>query len=138
MTEPEWLAGSPIGKMLGFLDEQGVPERKRRLFMVACCQRVRHLLADARLVRALGGLKASADEKLPPDDHRELTGAARQAVTEIEAPLHDADGMLWPNDFSSAACAVLCDLAPSDQAGGGVGSMHAAGSVSFHVEEALG
>lgn len=108
MTEQEWLARSHAGKMLYLLSEQGGRERKLRLFTFACCERVRHLLSDPRLVRALDGLLAYADGRLDPAGLRELADEARQAVREIEAPLRGLDGMLRYNDICSAASAVLC------------------------------
>jgi hypothetical protein len=54
MTEAEWAACSEPLKLLSFLTERVRSERKRRLFAVACCGRIRHLLTDngSRAVRA--------------------------------------------------------------------------------------
>jgi hypothetical protein len=45
MTEPEWLDSTDGGSKLEFLHGQP-SERKRRLFAVACCRRIGHLLTQ--------------------------------------------------------------------------------------------
>jgi len=47
MTEAEWNACNDPKPMLGFLRGRG-NDRKLRLFAVACCRRVWHLLDDPR------------------------------------------------------------------------------------------
>ncbi len=59
MTEAEWLVCTEPHKMLDYLQGKA-SERKLRLFAVACCRRVGHLLTDERLrgvivVAAMGG-----------------------------------------------------------------------------------
>lgn len=46
MTEAEWLACSDPLRMLAFLSEAGKSVRKARLFLVACCARIEHLLSE--------------------------------------------------------------------------------------------
>jgi hypothetical protein len=45
MTETAWLSCSELGPMLRFLDERA-SMRKMRLFTIACCHRVEHLMTD--------------------------------------------------------------------------------------------
>ncbi len=66
MTEAEWLASKDPRMMLWGL--RGLTNlrnrrngRKLRLFAVACCQRIRHLLAEADAVRALDLAEEYAD-----------------------------------------------------------------------------
>ncbi len=54
MDEHAWLTGTDPQAMLSFLRDSGeLSERRARLFAVACCRRVRHLLADERSQRAV-------------------------------------------------------------------------------------
>lgn len=52
MTEAEWLVSDDVTTMLTFLEGK-VDARKLRLFGVACCNRVWHLMTDARSRKAV-------------------------------------------------------------------------------------
>ena len=45
MTESDWNRTTDPQAMLAFLRERGASERKLRLFAVACCRKLGHLLA---------------------------------------------------------------------------------------------
>jgi hypothetical protein len=123
MTEREWLAQPRVGTMLYFLSEGDGRERQLRLFTLACCNRVRHLVSEARLLRALDALEACADGRLAPAWLQEHADEANQALHDIQVALSGPDGVLHSNGVSSAACAVLWAVHPDyerkDRHGGG-------------------
>jgi hypothetical protein len=61
MTEAEWLAGTDPQKMLTFFVVCQESDRKRRLFAVACCRSVAHLMADCRSRDAVAAAERYAD-----------------------------------------------------------------------------
>src|SRR5262249_49429507 len=62
-------------------------------------------------------LERYADERCGAEELPLYHTRAKEAVDAIEAPLYGDDGILHANEYSSAACAVLCavasDLSPT-------------------------
>ena len=77
MTESEWLACTDPEKMLGFLPHEA-GSRKFRLFGVACCRRVWHLLPD-ELFRAAVTVAERYADGLASSQETFAAGEAAQA-----------------------------------------------------------
>jgi hypothetical protein len=95
MREAGWNNCADLQKMLSFLEEKW-SERKSRLFLCACCRRIRRLLSSRPCGNALDVLEryaegvASAKELMAA--HRTASGAGRKArellgSQELVAPL---------------------------------------------------
>jgi hypothetical protein len=71
MTESEWLACTDSTPMLEFLRDKAT-ERKWRLFAVACCRRIWHLLADEHSQDAVALAERLADGMATSGQRRSL------------------------------------------------------------------
>src|SRR5438477_6149992 len=67
MNEREWLTSIEPTPMLGYL-RGGASERKLRLFAVACCRRVWHLMTDERSRKAVETAEGFADGRKSSGD----------------------------------------------------------------------
>jgi hypothetical protein len=99
MTEQEWLESADLRKMLAFLDGK-VGDRKLRLFSVACCRRIWHLLPDDDLREAVEVAEKFAEGDVALD----LLRKGEEAVYEYadfsdtipgEAVLYEAAGAVY-------------------------------------------
>jgi|SRR5579883_659977 len=67
MTEAEWLPCDDPVYMLSVLGDRA-GGRKDRLFAVACCHRIGHLISDPRSRRAVAFAEQFADATVPGGD----------------------------------------------------------------------
>jgi hypothetical protein len=98
MTETGWLGYSEPKPMLEFLSRTGVATlRKQRLFAVACCRRIWHLLKDERSRAAVEVAERLADG-LASDEDRHIAFVSADEATENMR----GEGAAWYH----AACAA--------------------------------
>lgn len=95
MTKAEWPACDNPTKMLRFL-RGGASGRKLRLFAVACCRNVWHLLSDQRSRDAVELAERFADGQATEMERRSAQIAAKAAVVALY-PAHE--------DYAASAAA---------------------------------
>lgn len=86
MSEAEWLACTDPQKMLEFLRGRFIA-RKLRLFGIACCRQLWHLLPDNRSRQTVDLAEATADDRDTRTLLQESLVSAREVVEEILGPL---------------------------------------------------
>ena len=77
MTETKWLEETDIHEMLEFSNPS---DRKRRLFSVACCKRILHLMTDPRSLTAVEVAERYADKKATRKELQKAYNAANAAA----------------------------------------------------------
>ena len=88
MDEQQWLSSTDPSPMLSFLRDSGhLSERKARLFAVACCRRIWHLLPEDGSRRAVAAAELFADGLTGPE---ELQAAAEGASEATESSFDDS------------------------------------------------
>jgi hypothetical protein len=83
VTEQEWLECKEPEKMLEYLREK-VSDRKLRLFAVACCYRVWHLMTNARSRRVVETAERFADGDILMDAWIAISEEGEQAFRQSE------------------------------------------------------
>jgi hypothetical protein len=113
MDEREWLTCTNPYRMLAYLTGKA-SDRKLRLFGVACCRKLWHLLEDGRSRLAVEAAEALADR--PTDDsgrYREVRDAAHIVAAALHAGVLQADdprSRAWTEArayAANAACGTL-------------------------------
>ena len=97
MTETDWLSCSGPQKMLAFLRDRSASERKMRLFAVACCRRVWHLLREKRSRKAVKLAERFADGE---GDRSEMAAAHRAVHYSLKMDRPDKE---WAMSHAQAA-----------------------------------
>ena len=98
MIESEWLGTPDPEPMLEFLRGKA-SDRKLRLFAVACCRSIWHLLTDGRSRAAVELAEQSADQDISPEALDAASGEAEEAFE--DAITDDGD-----TDPKAAACSA--------------------------------
>jgi hypothetical protein len=132
VNEKEWLQCHDPQKMLEFLRGKA-SERKMRLFAVACCRRIWHLLTDERSRAAVNFAErfavGDATESERPRYWLEANHASGQARRFVTHP-QDAGNLA----FSTAAEAAELALCPSQVNADLAVAVHAAASAVAYQE----
>jgi hypothetical protein len=96
VTEKQWITGTELKTLLKYLRRRA-SERKRRLFAVACCRRVLHLLSDenasesvAATERYAEGLATNLELVRAEEVAYDIFSAARDAGLESQRLLADS------------------------------------------------
>jgi hypothetical protein len=105
MTEAEWVACTDPDPILEFLRGKAT-DRKLRLFAVACCRRVCHLLSDERSRQAVEVAERYADGSATREDLSEAEAATWLVDSYVDAGYTaNAD----PRNAAVWACATASD-----------------------------
>lgn len=95
MTEADWVGCPGPYLMLEFLQGR-ISERKLRLFGIACCRRIWHLIADGRSRHAVEVAERHADGLASRHEREQAYGPARVAVEDVPAAgYHAAFAAFW-------------------------------------------
>jgi hypothetical protein len=108
MNEKEWLTSVEPKPMLEYLRGK-VSERKLRLFAVACCRRIWHLIPDERSRKAVEVSERYADGSVSEEQLRTVSGEAAAAGIGFGAQCSGANAAHFaalPGQVHSDRCAM--------------------------------
>jgi hypothetical protein len=108
MNEQEWLTCRDAQQLIPFVGRFRPDERKLRLYAVAGCRRIAHLLRDARSRAAVAVAEQFADGRATKKQRAAAWKAADKATTDVwRGTLEDASGATsnWNSPNMSAAAA---------------------------------
>lgn len=108
MTEQEWLECTDPTVMLAFL-RGNATKRKMRLFAVACCRRVLHLLTDARSRTAVDVAERFADGLSTEGEMEAARSMAHNALTASPSFAHPDEWTTLEYAASAAEDAAFPD-----------------------------
>src|SRR4051812_37932772 len=95
MTEADWDACADPTPMLAFLRGKA-SDRRLRLFAVACCRRIWHLLRDDRSRHGLETLEQSCDGVISPENLTLAAALTSAAYADASTAVESADARSSP------------------------------------------
>jgi hypothetical protein len=105
MDEVEWLQWDDPEWLL-FHFGNGISERKLRLFAVACCRRIWHLMPDERIRKAVDAAERLADGAITTKGIARVRTPARNALHDASFAVYQAeptDGFYTPEYLERVA-----------------------------------
>jgi len=85
MTEQEWLECVDPHAVLGEYTWGTVSDRKYRLFAVACCRRIGHVMTDQRARNLVDVVERLVEGQAGDDEWQQATGGVAQACAEYSS-----------------------------------------------------
>jgi hypothetical protein len=113
LTEADWQACADPEPLLHFLRDKGSC-RKWRLFAVACCRRIAHLITDERSRRAVEVAARFADGAASEEEVEAARIAAQQAQDEAKLAEYMAEAeanFCETSAYAAACCRLLAAVA---------------------------